>query len=439
MLKRLLLLLLALMLLVPAAQADVPGSDALYLLIARDDQGNETPVGSAVLYQSPSTLLTTVWAAQTSGELYAAGQGGTVRITGAHRPHEQSELVLLQLETPSPATPLNLSTQSSELTVLGHQGSQAVSGLIAYPSYGYYGELPAAVFTAPAPLMPGSVLLNSYGELAGITMATHLEGINRYVALTSEEILTEFTSAGAKTDGVTWLEGFTVTPGIGQVTVDWAAALPECPEEDCVISLFFADASNPYFSYLTPEEGTSFDLCLTPGRTYDVWVQHAHGEIAITAQRPQEYAVTATVGETEPFALFDYQDHEIYLGSVSLAEAEAALTQKVPPMESITKDALTDPDTAIFLQVSSSYTIEETSEAGLLLTLFTPEGYAFDHLGLFIFDTTLQNEDVWNVDITGLFADYTAFSPSGEMLSGDYALRYYLDGALANEILWTLE
>ncbi|MBP3637974.1 MAG: trypsin-like peptidase domain-containing protein [Clostridia bacterium] len=439
MLKRLLILLLALMLLLPAAQADAPGSAALYLLVEQDAQGTDTPVGTAVLFQDQSTLLTTVWAAQAEGELFAVGQGGRLRITGALRPHDDSELVLLQLEAPSPAAPLSLSTQASELTVLGHQGDQVVSGLIAYPTYGYYGELPAAIFTAPAPLMPGSVLLNSYGELAGITLATHLEGINRYVALTSEEILAEFSNAGAKTDGVTWLKGFTVTPDIGQVTVDWAAALPECPEEDCVISLFFADASNPYFSYLTPEEGTSFDLCLTPGRTYDVWVQHAHGEIAITAQRPREYAITATVGETEPFSLFDYQDHEIYLGSVPLAEAETALTQKVPPLERITKDALTDPDTAIFLQVFSSYTIEETSEADLLLTLFTPEGYAFDHLGLFIFDTSLQNEDVWNVDITALFDDYTAFSPSGEMQSGDYALHYYLDGALANELRWTLE
>lgn len=439
MLKRFLLLLLALMLLLPAAQADTPGGDALYLLVDRNAQGVETPVGTAVLFQDQSTLLTTMWAARATGELLAVGEGGTLGIASGKCPHEQSELVLLQLDTPSPAAPLTLSTRSSELTVLGHQGDQAVSGLIAYPTYGYYADMPAAIFTAPAPLLPGSVLVNAYGELAGITLATHLDGLNRYVALTSEEILAELSAIIAQPKGITWLEGFTVTPGPGELLVDWAAVLPECPEEDCVISLFFADESNPYFSYMTPEEEGSIALSLTPGRTYTVWVQHAHGELSLSAPRPQGSAVTATVGETTPFALYDYQDHEIYLGAVPLSEAEAALTQKVPPMESITRDSLTDPDAALFMQVSSTYTIDEETEADLLVVLYTPEGYAFDYLGLFIFAPSMQNSDVWNVDISGLFADYTAFSPTGGMQSGDYALRYYLDGALANEILWTLE
>lgn len=441
MLQRILTLLMAMLLLAAPAYAEGTGSDALYLLVSRDAEGVETPLGSAVLFMDQTTLLTTVWAAQASGELYAVGAGGTLAIAQGTKPSAESELALLTLETASPAAPLTLGAVSPALTTLGFASSgDALVQPAAYLSYMPYGDIYTLLYTAPAALLPGCVLLDPSGGLAAITTATYVEGVNRYVAITADDINAEISAGEASTpEGVSWLTGFTVMPGAGSFTVDWSACDLTCDQEDCVIGLFFADTENPYFSFLTAEEEGSTQLCVTPGRTYSVWVQHGHGEISTAVQRPAEAAVTVTVPEAVPFDQYQYQDSEIYLGSVPASEAEAALTTKVAPMEAVTAATLSDPDMAIFLQAASSYTISETAEADLLVVLATPEGYTFDYLGLFIFDITLQDNDVWNVDVSPLFDDYLAFNETGMMASGDYTLSYYLDGALANQISWTLE
>lgn len=440
MFKRICLLLLLLALALPAAAEDT-APDSLYLLVNHDAAGVETPVGSAVLFSNQYTLLTSVWAVAAQDDLYAVGAGGSFHIDKAAVVSEESELVLLSLEEAAPAAPLTFASLEGLISVVGYQGTQAVSGAIDLPSYMFYDETPTLLYTAPTTLLPGSALLGENGGLVGITLAAYGEGEHRYVAVAGDEFQSLFSTSAAPTlpEGVSWVTGFTATPSVGKITVDWADALPACEEENCTIGLFFTDVLNPYYSYITLEQTGSTDLPLTPGHTYKVWVQHTHGDLVTDVPRPEEAAVSVTLPEALPFDRFDYQDREFYISAIPAEQAADSFTELLPPLKPITAQALADPDAAIFLQASSTYTITETSEVDLLVVLTTPEGYTFDYLGLFIFDMALQQSDVWNVDITEMFSDYLLFNDTGAMTSGEYTLCYYLDGALANQISWTLE
>ncbi len=429
MLKRFLSLLLALLMLTACAQAET--ADALYLLVDRDAEGVDTPLGSAVLYMDPSTLVTTVWAlAPLEGDLYAVGAGGTfaASVTG-----EEKELVSLTLEAPSPAQPLQPGSTGTTLYVLGHHaGGQQVDGqaqnLTTMP-YDY--DATAMMFTAPESLLPGGALVDDEGKLFGITLGAYGEGVNRHVAMPIAE-----TGMGGNT--VSWLTGFTVTAEAGYLTVDWSACEHTCDRGDCVTGVFYADTQNPYYSCFIEEE-TSVTIRVTPGRSYQVWVQHAHGNITQNVMLPEDAAVLATIPAAEPFDRNDFKDSSIYLAAVPLAEEEGYVNMHIPPMEVISAETLGDTESAIFMQVVSSYAVEEMQLCDLYLVLNTPEGYAIGYAAEFVFEPSLQERDEWNAEIYSMLDDYLAYNDTGEFAPGAYTLCYYLDGALANQLTWILE
>lgn len=440
MFKRVLIVLLTALLLSSAAlaEADVPQAlpllpESLYLLVSRDTQGVDTPVGSAVVYQNQSTLLTTAWTLlQLDGELYALGAGDEIEITGSAMLSDRDGLVTLTLASPSPAAPLSPNPVGTAVYALGHTlQEQAVCHPIQYPSAIPYGESAAMLYSVPGAMLPGSVLLDEQGLLCGISLAAYGEGVNRYVALP----LSESTLAA---DTISWLTGFTVTADAGYLHVDWSACDMTCDKDDCVTGVFYADTRNPYYSYFMEEE-TSVEILMVPGHNYQVWVQHAHGDIDTDAARPEEASVLATIPEAEAFERYNYKDSSIYLAAVPLEDAEECINMHIPPMEAMTAEALADAESAIFMQVVSSYTVAADVEADLLVVLTTPEGYTFDLPGTFLFDTTLQEKDEWNVEIYPLLDDYLSFNESGEFVPGEYTLCYYLDGALANQLTWVLK
>ncbi len=436
MFKRMLVIILALMLFLPCAAAEEP-AQGVYLLVDRDENGIDTPIGSAVVFQDQSTLLTTAWTVyQQKGLIYALGQGGEALVEDVRVYSAEGGLVLLQLASPVPAQPLGLSTaQTSQesLAVCGHslQGT-AVQGSIAHPAVIPFRSFTALTYTAECALLPGSMLLDDQGQLAGVTLAAYGEGVNRYLALSAADI-------AATQQETEWLTGFTVTPGTGKLTVDWSSCGLDCAEEDCTLTLFYADIANTFYSTLPLEEGTSADVHLMPGRSYQVWIQHCHGEADMYAARPQESAVSVILPQAAPFALYNYQDAEIYLSSAPIDQAEDWYNKHLPPMEELTPDTLGDASSAIFMQVSSAYTVTQDESAMLLVALTTPEGYAVCSLGEFLFDKTLQQQDLWNFPIYPLLDDYLAFNGTGVFAPGEYSISYYLDGALCNTFTWTME
>lgn len=430
MLKHFFSLLLALLLATACAQAET--ADALYLLVTRDAEGVETPVGSAVLYKDQSTLLTSMWTmAQLTDELYAVGADGAyiaVNATG-----EDKEVVSLALASPSAAQPLQPGSAGTTLYALGHNAAQQpVEGealhLVTMP-YDY--NATAMLFTAPDSLLPGSALVDEEGKLFGITLGGYGEGVNRYVAMPMAE-----TGLGEQT--VSWLTGFTVEAEAGYLHVDWSDCDHTCDKGNCVTGVFYADTQNPYYSYFMEEE-TSTTIPVAPGRSYQVWVQHAHGDMAKNVQRPAEAAVLATTPAAEAFDRYDYKDSSIYLAAVPITEEKNYINKHIPPMEHVTAETLGDVKAAIYMQVVSSYAVEEPLYSDLYLVLTTPEGYAIGYAAEFVFEPSLQERDEWNVEIYSMLDDYLAYNDTGAFAPGEYTLCYYLDGALANQLSWVLE
>lgn len=428
MFKRVLMLLLALLVLASAACAEP--ADALYLLV----DGKQT-LGTAVLYKDQNTLLTTLWTLRGVPweDLRAVGAGGSLPVA-AWNGTLNADLVELTLEEASPATPLAISGGAQTVYVLGHDlQKQSLHAETAYLSVVPYEETARVMYTAPAALLPGSVLVDEQGALCGVTLSAYGESVNRYVALSATEIMP------MENSGTAFLQGFTVTPGAGEFTVDWSACALNCEREDCVISLFFADCMNPFYSYMDHLEGTGTVVQVMPGRGYEVWMQHAHQQIDHSIPCPEEAVVTVEIAPAEPFALYDYHDAEIYLSSAPMKGVESYYNTYLPPMVTISPDTLSDPETAIFLQVSSSYTVEKNEEAALLVTLTTPEGYVLNYLGGFTFDASLQEKDNWNVELSPLLDDYLSMNGTGEFAPGEYTVSYYLDGAMGNSFSWVME
>lgn len=418
--KKLLVLLLALWMICPAMAEE----SALYLLT----NGAGTPAGTAALCLDASTLLAPACLADDQG-LQATGAGGTFRVTGA-RPMG-NDLALLTLDAPSPAAPVDINLTGTPARALGHdeKGQACTSGL-DYRSVVPFGNDFALIFTVQQAMLPGGLLVDGSGALCGMVTRAYGEGIHRYVAAVGNMLAGVQQNAG-------WVTDFAATPGPGELLVDWSACQPSCQEKDCVYTVFVQDKGNPFFSYYVVEEGTQTRMQLPPGRSYLVWLQHAHGEPRPDVPMAADCAVPVRLPDPAAFDLYAFRNAMIHLSAVPAREAEQAENTCLPPMESITLSALTDPDTAIFLQVRSTYQVEETQSAMLVATLETPEGCCFALEGTFGFEPSLQQQDDWNVNITELLD--SCISYCGQLSPGEYTLSFYLDGSLGGAIGFELE
>lgn len=419
--KKLLILLLALMLIVPAMAEE---ETALYLLT--DESG--TPVGTAVLCGDTSTLLTTA-ALGNRENLQAVGAGGSIGIASARS--VTGNLALLTLASPSPAEPLEMNMEGVPALCLGFDltGAACVSSLSdtgVVPVESEFG----VIFTAQQTMLPGAVLVDENGKVCGVTIAAYGEGVNRYVSAVG-------TAFDAVQHAASWVSGFTAGERNGALHVDWSNCGLQCDREDCVVSLFVEDEQNPYFTYYIVSEGTDADLLLTPGRSYRLWLQHAHGEAVPTMTMDNDSAVLAELPEKGTFTLYDFQTSAMYLSAVPATDVEEAENTFLPPVESLNRAALLEPDNAIFLQVRSTYQVEEQQSAMLVTSFLTPEGCNFSLEGQFLFQPELQQQDDWNVNLTDLLDDYVHYC--GQLAEGEYTLRFYLDGALGAEYTFTLE
>lgn len=419
--RKWLILLLALLLACPALAEDV---SPFYLLVAEDG----TPVGTAALCQDASTLLAAAHLVE-QGSLMAQGAGGTIAVTQVRLMSD--DLALLTLASPSPAQPLALNLESTPMAVLGYDEKSAPCySTLEQRAIIPYGEDYALTFTAQLPMLPGGILLDNEANLCGLCVASYGEGVNRYVSIAGQLLETVKHNA-------TWVTGFTAVPGAGQIEVDWSACDVACSQEDCLLVLFAEDVENPYYSYYTTKGRTRATLLLPPGRSCRLWLQHAHGEPATGMTMPESLAQQVALPDPEVFDRYAFTNGEMYLSAVPAAQAESAANTRQPPMPAVTAQALLEPDSAIFLQVRSSYQVEEEQTALLVTSLVSPEGCCFTLEGSFVFSPTLQDQDDWNINVTELFTSCAAYC--GGLPGGEYTLSFYLNGALGGTMTFTLE
>ena len=440
--KRLLAVLLAMLLALgclPARAEQLP--EGIFRLICRDAQGQDTLLGTAVLMEG-NTLLTAASAARCEGQLLAVGPEGEYTVLAAVIPPEQPGVALLGLAEQPSESPVVLAGDSASVSWAALEEGGAMACVpVEQASIITLDGRECLLYTAREGLLPGGVLVNEKGELLCLTVASYAEGVGRYVALPASELLTLLpggrgsSAAGPESGQVT---GFTVTAQAGVLTVDWSACGVTLEEGEQLLVVLY-DTKNTFLDYLTPAAGeTSVSQAAVPGRTYEVAILRSRGTPDFSSFWDKD-AVQTTLPETEPFDRYKFRNEELYLGHAPLEQAEEAMYQKVEPIDPITEQSLTVPEQAVFLQATSTYQVEKEAAATAVIALFTPEDFCLFTGGGFLFLPELCAGDVWNMEITDLIDHYLEFSPTGSMSPGAYSLRFYLDGALAGELMWTLE
>ena len=443
MMKKILAFLCLLCLLAGAMPAGAEELSPVYVLMSITPAGEQTPLGTAVLVGDSSTLVTTQWAAMAPSGLYAVGCGGTLAIARVSVPASGSDLVTLTLREPSPAQPVQLGEADDALTCLGiRRGeTQPESCTAEGLTMAVFEQSACMLYTGLAGMLPGALLFNGQGQLAGLTMAAYGEGLNRYVAYPADVLQARLSGEGpADTapvqEQVRLLTGFDVAAERGEMTVRWDALdLPEQPEGSAVY-LLWQDTGNDYVSYGTVdwEEGYATFACV-PGRSYWVWLQQSlTGEVNPASLSPLT-ATLAEMAQTEPFNGYGFHNEIMYLTSVPV-DQEYGDTEQIPPLGDFTAAGLAAEGFCCYLQAVDVYEVAEEQTTTLVIALQAPDGSVYTELAGYIFMPEMNGSDTWHADITELVRDCMSYSGG---LSGEYPLAYYLDGQLAASFIFTLE
>ncbi len=430
--------LMAVMTLPALAQQEL---SPIYTLMDADAEGGMTPLGTAVLIEDASTLLTTIWAVRPVGQLMAVGSGGALAVTEIRQPDVNSPLLRLTLERPSPAVPAELGTAKGPLTIRGVTAEGAVFSaparhLTTTPLDG----ATCLLYTGIGGTLPGAVLTDERGGIAGMTVATYTEGVHRFVAYTAEKIGAVLRGEKAQmapaSEGLSWLTGFTAAVDKGMMTVDWSQAVPAEGAANSVFTLFWIDSANGYFTYAPIEwaEGSA-EVSVLPGHTYLMWLQQSMtGEADTEAAFPRA-GLVAEAPATAPFTALDFTDAASCLACMD-ASAPPEPFDLLPPMENVTAARLRDEGLRLYLQVTNTYQTQEQREALLTVALTAPDGSCYWDTDGYVFLPELGENDSWFMEVTALFRDCEDFTGLGP---GSYALTYYLDGQLGGEVAFVLE
>ena len=277
----------------------------------------------------------------------------------------------------------------------------------------------------------GAPVLTWDGKLAGIIVSQYAEGLNRYIALTVEEITACLNEADALLNGGeinVAPEGYTVTADGNILTFDWSGmTLPEVGEGQTLYHIV-ADMENTYLTYTAVEEGiTQSSMLLTPGRTY------VSGLAVFTGAPddvPEQFAVTA-IPEAEP--LTDYGYKSLVFALAELPEGASESDMPVPVTE-VTEELLKGGRACIY-SVSSYQVEKEVSGCSLLITLTAPDGNNYRYESSWYYLPDYNEKDEWYValDVTGLTT-----MMGGNYPAGTYEVCMYVDGKLADGFSFTL-
>lgn len=455
--RRLLALLLCLALLpIMPALAEARAQVSLFQLTSTDEDGRETPIGSAILALDWQLLLTSVIVDDPAALKAYAPDGSVYRVLEAVK--GGGGLVLLVLDQAVNGNVVEFSALDARnarlvgVTMNGLLYDMPVLSLAKT----VYQDQDAYLVSARERLRPGAVLLDSEGGLIGITVAEWGEGEARYVALTGEAMIEAFLAnaqeeprhvenprvenpkgENPKVGGRTsWLLDAQLGYWDGMLVVDWSESEIAGLNSRSVITVYIECADNNYYVYDTSDPSELVMLLdVVPGHEYSVWVNHTYGTQDFS--RTAENAITVKIPEAGAFTDYGFTD-DCYLAWAP-AEDTPDVSERLPALAPITAAALEDDGRKLYLQAVNTYEVDEELETSLILVLQTPEGYIFHSLNGYIFMPEIQEEDVWNADVTPLFKRYLLYNDTSSFAPGEYTLSYLIGGKWAGSFTFTIE
>ena len=442
MMKRMLSMLLALMLLLalmPAkAEASVP--EQLYRIVLRTEEGDVT-LGSGVLFGSKTALLTAAscWA---EGELVAIGADGEHAIS--YRGMVMgTQLITLGLATESAAEPLTVTTADYLMDYVLY-GVAPDGSFVNMEVRGSRKTLvdnrAEALLYAEEGLLPGAVMFGDDFGLACVTVHQAGEGEGAYAAVADVTLAHVFGEGAVAAAGAKVISGVTAKYERGMIVVDWSAAAGYTLTEDTIFTAYVAATTNNYLSLDVLEDGeTTTSFPAMPETEVMVWVVASQGD-EDTQLFPETLAQMqyVTVPEAAPIDLYGLKNVR-----VGITPGEPGVDGNAAdflPQEPLTRETLSDRDRPIYFQTEDVYTIDvQDEDHTLMVTLYTPEGYAHSYFSGYVFMPEYAASDLWISDISDVFADYEMFCEGAPWPAGEYRVLYTIDGFEVAEFTFTLD
>lgn len=428
MIRRVILLVMALALFVGAAAAESDPYqtvwEAMYRIVLRTAEEDVT-LGSGVLFGGRNILLTAECCC-VDGDLYAVGEDGEHAILGWEL-LENTGAALMEMDADSPAKPLTLANY--DLQSLPYVfGADAEGNVGAAPLFNIlqamYREKKALQLSSSEGLLPGAVVADERGQIVGLVVAQQMEGVGMYTAL-EPDILYGAIAGDAAANAFLPVEAGWSN---GLLTFKWK----DRTRDGGVYLLTLSGAENSYYtSYETTEK--SFQLAVPAGHTYYYQVQWA--ESAMQAQPLNWSAMEAyTVPETA-FTQFGLRQ-ECYLASAPKGQTVADV---LPEMTFISADTLLDGGNALYLQVINTYAVSAEVQTSMTVSLVGPDGQFYFEEMLYSFAPERGQRDVFAVPVDDLFAACRDFSGWGSLPAGDYVLKVSIAGKAAGEYAFTIQ
>jgi len=341
----------------------------------------------------------------------------------------------LSVWAPWPMMPFGDSAQASDCIVRsGNEAGGRTDTKVLSAASLQWRNCRALLLDLEDTVLPGTAVLNSKGELAGIVFAEYAEGSNRVLAMPAEEIVRCMSEAGTLLVNLaSWgdpPEGFSVTMEKNYVTIDWSAmTLPEKAEGENLY-LILADTANDYLNFYPAETNHRvFSAILTPGRVYIAG-------ILASAQSPSDLPEQFEVMVIPPAQkLTDYDFHPIRTAVAEMA-ADAKDGDIPVPVTEVTEEMLRS-GRAYFYSASSYEVDENLPDRTLLVTLTDPEGNVYRYESSWLYTPEYMKEDVWFIPLTESGLTWS-LDQSGYP-RGEYQMAYYVDGNLADAVSFELK
>lgn len=437
MFKRIIILTLCLLMAVmaqPAQAADSanPG-DALYLLVERIG-GKDVVLGTGVLFRQQDQILTTSNACSSSSALTAIGMDGVHRVASITQ-LTSTGVALLTLEKPSSQTPLQLAPDSSSprSLLLGSTPSATPHASVVTSSRltMYLAQPALQVFTRDL-LLPGAILVDDLGRLAGLSMANLAEG--QYA---SAVLLAAGLEAALQAKPMTqqlardnWLSPV-LTLEKGNLLADWSGDM----RDSGVYIMFVMGLTNNYYTaYVYEATSAKGEVPLAPGHDYAVMVQWAPDKDQQTTEgmwtRAQRISVPAT-------AFTDYAFTDSCWLCSAPAGAESPAEPEKTRVATLTRAELANPTQAYFLQIVNTYQVTQSVSLPMTVSITAPGGsFYFEEYG-YVFDPALQDRDAFAMEVTALLKECASLAGDAAP-AGEYTLSYSIGGQVAGTYTFTV-
>lgn len=428
MMKRMLMILLAaVLLLLPAAQAEEDLYDlingAMYRIVLRTEAEDVT-LGSGVLFLEQQVVLTTS-AVSAEGTLYAIGADGEHAVTTVEKAGD-SGIALLGLATPSTCTPLQLtdSNTSAMACLFGmNAAGEAYMAPLTQIRNGVYRGQEALVVSAAENLLPGGFITDEKGALVGLSVSQQAEGDGVYFVLDANAIYRALTRQQyseaflpVETD---WANGMLTISWTDEARSSGLYLVTVCGEE------------NQYYTYFQASyETNTLQVTLPPAHRYYVQVQWT--ETADSALDPVWNAMTEALVPAATFTEYGYTQ------SCILVTRPAGTKDPVTELTSCTLSAMMDAASSRYLEVAASYDVAEEVTLPLTAELIAPDGQFYCLSAVCTLSPEDEAKDVFLIPLDDLLEDCVEFS-GGALLTGAYEVRYAIGGRTAGTLSFTVK